>query len=352
MFFENSPLFFPFGDGIIVLIRQCAEGSRERQRNKVRRVPKERKKGNFRRAKAMVIRMISFEPVIGNIRLLKVPFGDSFTGVVLIDGDTKILIDSGALESDVDNILIPALEKEGYTLADIMYLLNTHSHGDHIGGFARIRELAPGIQVVAARSDWKNVEDPAALAIRTRGKYPPYSPTPQSYLKGVKVDRIMDDGEVLADSLMLVETPGHDPGCVCWYDLKTKTIITGDSLQGNGTSSQGIGFYKDLNLYRYSLHKLAEMDIENILCGHDYDQIGVFIRGKKAVGEALKKCLSLTLFYQKYVDRMLRSGVTDPGQIAERLIREHGCGMPGYLFMAVYTVCEHIALSETNFNDI
>lgn len=315
-------------------------------------ISKERKERKLRYAEAMVIRMISFERIVGNIRLLKVPFGDSFTGVVLIDGDQKILIDSGALGSDVDDILIPALKKEGYTLGDIDYLLNTHSHGDHVGGFARIRELAPEIRVVAAYTDRKNVEDPAALAIRTRGKYPEVSPTPQSYLKGVKVDRVMDDGEILADTLMLVETPGHDLGCVCWYDLQTKTLITGDSLQGNGTSSQGIGFYKDLNLYRYSLRKLSGMDVENILCGHDYDQIGCFVRGKNAVKETLRKCLAFTFFYQQYVDRMLEGGVTDPKEIAERLIRDHGCGMPGYLFMAVYTVCEHIALSHPDLKNL
>ena len=130
---------------------------------------------------------IIFEPVIGNLKLLKIPFGTDWTGVVLVDDEKKILIDSGALDSDVDNVLIPALKEEGYTLHDIDYLVNTHSHGDHIGGYARIRELAPNITVVAADSDRKNVEDPAALAIRTRGKYPAVSPVPQSYLKGVPV---------------------------------------------------------------------------------------------------------------------------------------------------------------------
>ena len=294
--------------------------------------------------------MICFEHIIGNIKLLKVPFGDSWTGIVLIDGGKKILIDSGASGSDVDNVLIPALRREGYTLSDMDYLLNTHSHGDHIGGFARIRELAPDIRVVAARTDRGNVEDPAGLAVKTRGKYPEVSPAPQSYLKGVAVDLVLDEGEILADTLMLVETPGHDLGCVCWLDMETKTLMTGDSLQGNGTPSQGIGFYKDLNLYRYSVNKLLGMDIEHILCGHEYDRIGWFISGADAVKHALRTCLARTLFYQQYVDSELSRGNTDPKEIAQKLIREHGCGMPGHLFMAVYTVCEHIRLSEQNLN--
>jgi len=295
--------------------------------------------------------MIGFEHLVGDIRLLKVPFGNSWTGIVLIDGSKKMLIDSGASESDVDEVLLPALRNEGYTLNEIDYLLNTHSHGDHIGGFARIRELAPHIQVVASHTDRKNVENPAALAIQTRGKYPAVSPAPQSYLKGVTVDRVMDEGEVLADTLMLVQTPGHDLGCVCWYDRKTKTLITGDSLQGNGTPSQGIGFYKDLNLYRYSVNKLMGMEIENLLCGHEYDSIGFFIRGREAVAQALKTCFAVTFFYQQYVDRALSAGMSKPADIAQALIREHGCGMPEHLFMAVYTVCEHIRLSNRNLTE-
>lgn len=283
-----------------------------------------------------------FEPIIGNLKLLRVPFGTSWTGVILVDDEKKILIDSGALSSDVDDVIIPALGELGYMLSDIDYLVNTHSHGDHIGGYSRVLELAPDITVVASSTDAANVENPAALAIRTRGKYPAVSPTPQSYLKGVRVDRILQDGEDLDGILTLIETPGHDGGCVCWVDNKTKTAITGDSLQGNGTDSQGIGFYQDLDVYRNSVQKLLNGDVENLLCGHDYDKLGYLICGKEAVTRALEGCLALTELYQSFVDAELSAGNTDPATIAVKLIREHGCGVPNYLFMSVYTVCEHI----------
>ena len=289
-----------------------------------------------------------FETVIGNIKLLKVPFGTSWTGVILIDDEKKILIDSSALTSDVDDVIVPALKAVGYTLNDIDYLVNTHSHGDHIGGYSRVKELAPDITIVASSTDKDNVENPAALAIRTRGKYPSVSPTPQSYLTGVCFDKVLKDGEELDGILKLYETPGHDSGCVCWVDIKTKTAITGDSLQGNGTDAQGIGFYQDLDAYRNSVQKLVNAGIENLLCGHDYDHIGYWISGKEAVNKALTECLSLTDFYQKFVDNELTSGNSDPVKIAEKLIKTHGCGIPNYLFMSVYTVCEHIKHSTVN----
>jgi len=287
-----------------------------------------------------------FEPVIGNLKLLKVPFGTSWTGVILVDDKKKILIDSAALPRDVDEVIVPALQKEGYTLSDIDYLVNTHSHGDHIGGYERILELAPGITVAAADTDRQNVENPAALAIRTRGRYPSVSPTPQSYLKGVRVNRILADGDELDGILKLITTPGHDSGCVCWLDIKTGTAVTGDSLQGNGTDAQGIGFYQDLDAYRLSVRKLISSGVQNLLCGHDYDRLGYWISGREAVCTALDGCLALTDFYQDFIDTELAEGCTDPVKIAEKLIKMHGCGTPGYLFMSVYTVCEHIRHSK------
>ena len=291
-----------------------------------------------------------FETVVPGLKLLRVPFGDSWTGVVLAEGAHRILIDSGALSSDVDDILLPALKAEGLALQDITYLVNTHSHGDHIGGYARIRELAPGITVVASDTDCKNVENPAALAIRTRGTHPDVSPAPQSYLRGVKVNLVLHDGDVLVGTLKLLTTPGHDAGCVCWLHLPSGTAVTGDSLQGNGTPSEGIGFYQDLDLYRHSLRKLAEAGVENLLCGHDYDGIGYSVRGREAVNAALNRCLAYTVRYQSFVDEQLRAGNTVPRNIAAGLVTAHGCGTPSYLFMAVYTVCEHIRQSAVTLS--
>jgi glyoxylase-like metal-dependent hydrolase (beta-lactamase superfamily II) len=135
---------------------------------------------------------------------------------------------------------------------------------------------------------------------------------------------------------------------VCWYDNKTKTAITGDSVQGNGTDAQGIGFYQDLDAYRASIDKLLGADVENLLLGHDYDKLGYLLLGKSATDAALRECLDITERYQQFIDAELKAGNTAPASIAQKLISEHGCGTPGYLFMSVYTVCEHIRHSAHN----
>ena len=285
--------------------------------------------------------MLHFEEMYPDIYLLKVPFSGLWTGVILIKGEENCLIDSGARDADVDQHILPALAELGLTLDSIKWLLNTHSHGDHIGGHARLVNLA-NLDVAAYVTSAPKVQDPVPYAIETRTKFPAHSPAPQSYLQGVPVNRVLEDGEMIAGRLQVIYTPGHDDDCVCWYDIPTKTLITGDSLQGNGTPAQGVGFYKNLEEYLSSVHKLQQMPIENIICGHDYDEIGWNICGAAAVRNALQSCLDTVQRYHAFILRQYQDGITDPVELALNLIRTHGCAMPDRLFLALYTVTQHL----------
>lgn len=285
--------------------------------------------------------MNMFREVLPGIHLLKIPFGPVWTGVVLLKGEKNILIDSGATGDDVYQYIIPALSALGMTIDDIDYLVNTHSHGDHIGGNYRLRQLG-AFQVASFEKAALKVTNPVPYAIQTRTRFPAQSPAPQCFLKGVPVDIVLKDGEMLADRVQVIHTPGHDDDCVCWYDLPTKTLITGDSLQANGTICQGVGFYKSLSDYRWTLERLHNMDIENILCGHDYDGIGYLMTGKEQVRKALVLCNDLVEQYHSFIAEQWNEGYKNPAMIAEQLILSKGCGMPEHLFMALYTVTEHI----------
>ena len=277
--------------------------------------------------------MEQFEKIAENLYLLKVPFGPVWTGVVLLTGKENILIDSAATDTDVEEIVLPALKAMG--IEQIHYLINTHSHGDHIGGNFRLRQLLD-FKVAAYAGAAPKVEDPVPYAIATRTKFPAYSPAPQSFLKGVQVDVILQDGQVLADRLQVLHTPGHDDDCVCLLDLPTGTLITGDSLQGNGTICQGVGFYKSLSGYLYTLDTLEKVNIKTILCGHDYDGIG-YISSEPE--KTLAYCRSRVDAYGTFIENHKHEA---PAAIAESLIETQGCGMPERLFMALYTVTEHL----------
>lgn len=290
--------------------------------------------------------MLHFEKLYPDVYLLKVPFSGLWTGVVLITGEENCLIDSGAKDTDVDQYILPALAELGLDLHAIGWLLNTHSHGDHIGGHARIRNLT-NLKVAAHKSSAPKVTDPVPYAVETRTKFPGYSPAPQVYLQGVPVDRVLEDGEVIAGRLQVIHTPGHDDDCVCWYDIPTGTLITGDSLQGNGTPAQGVGFYKNLDEYLCSLRKLQQIQIDHVICGHDYDEIGWNISGAEAVRSALQCCQAAVERYHDFILQQYQAGVSDPVEVALALIRKYGCAMPDKLFLALYTVTQHLGKIES-----
>ena len=283
-----------------------------------------------------MIKQMYFEKIKDEVYILKTPFSIVWTGIVLISGKKNFLIDSGADEPE--KYIIPALKQMNMDISDIDYLLNTHCHGDHITGHHTLVNKY-GLKTAVFDKAVPILENPAQNAVSIRTKFPKYSPAPQSWLKGVIADVILEENEILEEVLYPIYTPGHDLDCVCWYHIPTKTIICGDSLQANGTPTQGIGFYRSLPSYRNSLLKLQDYDIENIICGHDYDGIGSVILGKDNVRNALQKCGEYIGIYDKIIRKYAHLLEAD---IAVKLINEAGCGMPENLFLSLYTVTEHL----------
>lgn len=289
---------------------------------------------------------IHFEEIIPCTWLLRVPFGPVWTGIVLVRGEKNFLVDSSHL--DPERYLVPALEELGLKLSDVDWLLNTHCHGDHVGGHHALVSKY-GLKTACLTSSADALRDPVKVAIRVRTKFPENSPPPQSYLKGVEPDKVLAEGELLEGRFLALSTPGHDDDCVVWIDTATHTAFTGDSLQGNGTPTQGIGFYRDLRAYRRSMEKLlayAPGRIENIVCGHEYDGVGDVVAGAEAVGRTLRYCIDRIDFYDKVIGECA-DGAGDLSEraiaaTAVRVIEQIGCGMPEKLFLAMHTVDEHL----------
>lgn len=283
----------------------------------------------------------SFEPIVGDIYRLRVPFGGGWTGITLVDGPCRILIDSGSDAAGIDGCLIPALARMDLTLRDIRYLCNTHCHGDHVGGHARIRALC-GAKIVCGRASAPKLRDPLCYSRRIRAAFPQNSPSPPPVLEGVVPDLVLEDGEELAGRLQVIFSPGHDTDCVSWYDRKTGTLITGDSLQGNGTLTQGTALYMDADLYRATLERLSGIGAQAIVCGHAFTIAGDKALGSAAVKTYLKRCRAVTDIYGDFIARKVSGGETDPVALAEGLIDFMGNRVPDYLFLPLYTVTAHL----------
>jgi metallo-beta-lactamase class B len=118
-----------------------------------------------------------------------------------------ILMDTAMPQST--GMIKDSIAKLGFKVADIKYILNTHAHIDHTGGFAEIKKET-GAQLVAGERDKPLLEG---------GYYPGDENNEDLAFPPVKVDRTVKEGDkvTLGDTTITAHaTPGHSPGCTSW----------------------------------------------------------------------------------------------------------------------------------------
>lgn len=90
--------------------------------------------------------------------------------------------------------------------------------------------------------------------------------------KPTPVDVALQDGDVLplAGGVRVIATPGHTPGHLSLYLIRSKTLIAGDALVSEDGRLQGPmeRATPDLISAHQSVRKLAELDVETIVCYH------------------------------------------------------------------------------------
>jgi len=127
-----------------------------------------------------------------------------------------LLIDTGLspeplLEFLQDNGLKPAA------------LLLTHAHADHIAGAELLRGLYPDMKIAIHEADAAALLDPSANLATMVGED----------INSPPADVILADGgvvELAGLRLQVIHTPGHTPGCVCFYSSVDGILFSGDTL--------------------------------------------------------------------------------------------------------------------------
>ena len=148
------------------------------------------------------------------------------------------------------------IEKQGFTLQNVLF---THSHWDHIADAAEAKKKW-GVPFEIHEEDAPNLEHPGV------DQLPLLFP-----IEGVKADDLFKDGEFIKVGevkIKVIHTPGHTPGCVCFWLENEKILISGDTLFKGAIGNLQLPTSR-LHLMRQSLKKLAVLPEETrVIPGH------------------------------------------------------------------------------------
>jgi metallo-beta-lactamase class B len=189
------------------------------------------------------------------------------SSILITDPAGDILIDGGT-EAAAD-LVAANIQKLGFRLTDVKYLLHSHEHFDHVGGLARLQVLT-GAQLIAS---------PAAAGVLNSGAAGKDDPQAgmNAPFPAAHVDRLVKDGEMvrLGDTVLTaIATPGHTPGALSWrwgscQGGVCRQIVYADSLTPVSRDDYKFSDHPEyLAAYRASIAKIAALDCDILLTPH------------------------------------------------------------------------------------
>jgi len=255
--------------------------------------------------------MFSLTEIFPDIHRLTIPFEDIYTTVFIIrtpQGD--VLLDTATYAGDIDNYLLPSLIKLGISEDTLKYIVISHSHRDHAGGLERLMEFFPNACIVSG-----------SAALRERfTRFSTVSP---------------EKCPLLLSVLELILIPGHAPDCLGLLDLRSRTLLTGDSLQLYGIygSGQWGANISKPSEHLHAIEKLRTLDVSAIVASHDYHPCGHIARSADEISTYLDQCVEA--LYQ-IRDSILASPMTDDQTLSDQYNRTSGLPTVGsHVFKAV-----------------
>ena len=203
--------------------------------------------------------------------------------VLLWDSEGATLVDTG-VPGQLD-ALTGEIEAAGVSLGSIRRVILTHQDLDHIGGLPEITQVVGGrIEVWAHEEDKPYIEGDKPLIKMNRERMTQMMESlPEAQQQQIeqllssppssKVDKTLEDGEELPiydGGVEVIYTPGHTPGHVSLFVKEEKLLIAGDELRVEQGELVGPSepVTPDMETANASLEKLADYDIDHVICYH------------------------------------------------------------------------------------
>jgi MazG family protein len=173
------------------------------------------------------------------------------TNCYLIGKEKLVIVDPGAiLQSEIDRLGLHLKTRFDRSPFQIVGILLTHHHVDHISGVLACQKL---------------------LTETFQQKVPIFAHLETAKEVDFEVDIELEEGKWhIGDSsvdLEILHTPGHAKGHFCIWDHQSHTAIVGDMVAGTGTIL--IDPYEgDMQIYLKQLQRLSDLNLRALLPSH------------------------------------------------------------------------------------
>lgn len=177
----------------------------------------------------------------------------------------------------------------------ITKIVLTHAHEDHVGALDSIMDQLPDVHVYISVRDNRLMNGDRSLD-KEEDQTPIKGGVPKKLKTRATI--LLKDGDQIG-SLTGIESPGHTPGSMSFFDIRTKALIAGDAFQTRGGIAvagdvkplfpfPAFGTWSKMTALK-SAKKLADLEPSLLAVGHGEMIENPTSKMKQAINQLEKK---------------------------------------------------------------
>jgi 2-aminobenzoylacetyl-CoA thioesterase len=244
-------------------------------------------------------------------------------------GPTEGVIIEGGI-SAVGPLVAEQLRQLGIGSGYVRQAVITHAHPDHVMAIPRLRELFPGLTVVASAAAaaalgsekaidfFRKVDGALTEALCKNGTLASAPAAPALPESRIAVDQVVREGDVVTlaqRAWNVLETPGHSDCSISLYDPAEGVLVISDAAgyYMPATNTWWPNYFSSYAAYLHSLERLAQLDARLLCLSHN-----AAVQGCEDIKAFFAGALAATRLYHERIIAETKAG-KPMRQLAEEL---------------------------------